>query len=58
MIESHIAAIQAVSKGLGDLLDEVVFVGGAVAGLYATSTGAGDIRVTLDVDCVIEIQRI
>ena len=55
MPSSNIVAIQVVSKGLGDLLDEVVFVGGAVTELYATGAGAGDIRVTLDVDCVIEI---
>ncbi len=58
MIGAHIEAIQIVSKGLEDLLDEVVFIGGAVAELYATRAGSGDIRVTLDVDCVIEISSL
>jgi len=33
----------------------VVFVGGAVAELYADDPAASDIRPTLDVDCVIEL---
>ena len=36
--------------GLGDLVDEVVFVGGAIAGLHYTELGAILHRATIDVD--------
>ncbi|MCK9451917.1 MAG: nucleotidyl transferase AbiEii/AbiGii toxin family protein [Bacteroidales bacterium] len=47
--------LQTVAKGLGELKDEMVFVGGAVAELYADNPTASEIRPTIDVDCVIEI---
>jgi hypothetical protein len=40
--------IQA-AKLLGPLLNELVFVGGAVTGLLATDSAAGEPRVTIDV---------
>lgn len=48
--------LQIVANGLGDLKDTVVFVGGAVAELYASNPDLSDIRPTLDVDCVIELR--
>lgn len=47
--------ILKVAKGLAHLKDEVVFVGGAIAELYADDPAASDIRPTKDVDCVVEI---
>ena len=47
--------LQTVANGLGNLKEEMVFVGGAVAELYADNPAASEIRPTLDVDCVIEI---
>ena len=47
--------LQIVANGLGDLIDEVVFVGGAVAELYADDPASSDIRPTQDVDCTIEL---
>ena len=47
--------LQTVANGLGELKDEMVFVGGAVAELYANNPAASEIRPTIDVDCVIEI---
>lgn len=47
--------LQTVANGLGELRDEMVFVGGAVAELYADNPAASEIRPTIDVDCVIEI---
>ncbi len=32
------------------------YIGGAVAELYADNPAASDIRITLDVDCVIELR--
>ncbi|MDB4582382.1 hypothetical protein N9164_04460 [Draconibacterium sp.] len=51
----NILMLQTVANGLGELRDEMVFVGGAVAELYADNPAASEIRPTIDVDCVIEI---
>lgn len=40
---------------LGELTNEVIFVGGATTCLYVDAIIADDIRPTEDVDCVIEI---
>lgn len=47
--------LAVVANGLGEMINEVVFVGGSVAELYANDPAASDIRSTLDVDCVVEI---
>ncbi|MCU0373113.1 MAG: hypothetical protein MUE56_07710 [Ignavibacteria bacterium] len=46
--------IKLVSEGLGDLLNEVVFVGGAFVNLYSTDAAAPEPRPTDDIDCVVE----
>ena len=43
----------AVSK-LGDLANELVFVGGCTTGLFITDEGADNIRSTKDVDAIVE----
>jgi hypothetical protein len=55
MPSSNVAMLQTVAIGLEELKDEMVFVGGSVAELYASDPAASDIRPTLDVDCVIEL---
>lgn len=55
MPSANIIMLQTVANGLGELKDEMVFVGGVVAELYADNPAASEIRPTLDVDCVIEI---
>jgi len=44
-----------VAKSLGDLLDEVVFVGGAMVGLYIDDPLAEDVRPTKDIDLTFQI---
>lgn len=56
MTSTNIEMLQTVANGLGELKDKVVFVGGAVAELYADDPAAPDIRPTKDVDCVIELK--
>lgn len=56
MFSTNIEMLQTVANGLGELKDEVVFVGGVVAELYADNPAASDIRPTKDVDCVIELK--
>lgn len=55
MPNSNITMLQTVANGLGELKEDMVFVGGSVAELYANNPAASDIRPTLDVDCVIEL---
>jgi len=56
MPSENIDMLQIVADGLGDLKDEIVFVGGAVAELYADDPASSDIRPTQDVDCTIELR--
>jgi len=51
----NIAMLQTVAAGLGELKNELVFVGGSVAELYVDNPAAYDIRPTQDIDCVIEL---
>jgi hypothetical protein len=43
-----------VASALGDLCNEVVFVGGSVAGLLITDLVAEGVRATKDVDAIVE----
>ncbi|WP_044214662.1 hypothetical protein, partial [Saccharicrinis fermentans] len=56
MASTNIEMLQTVATGLRGLKDDMVFVGGAVAELYASNPELSDIRPTLDVDCVIELR--
>ena len=47
--------LEAVAHGLGDMLDQFVFVGGTVVELYASSETYQEARETDDVDCVVEV---
>jgi len=44
--QKSIEAIKIIAQILGDLNDQVVYVGGAVAALYADDPGAPEIRPT------------
>ncbi|MGB8930674.1 MAG: hypothetical protein WCC48_05425 [Anaeromyxobacteraceae bacterium] len=50
--------LSRVATHLGDRREEVVFVGGAVVELLITEPGASDLRVTADVDAVVEVASI
>ena len=51
--QENITRIRAVRNALGDLKDDVVFVGGATVSLY-TDRRTEDVRPTDDIDVVIE----
>ncbi|GAB3336560.1 hypothetical protein GCM10027429_20020 [Marivirga atlantica] len=51
---NRIATLQ-VAKALGELNEEVVYVGGAVVSLYIDDLAADDVRPTKDVDITFEI---
>jgi len=45
--------LQEIADGMQELNERLVYVGGAMAGLYATDPVAVEPRTTLDVDCVV-----
>lgn len=51
----NIEAIVKIAEALEELNDQVVFVGGAVVGLYVDDPGAEDVRPTKDVDVTVSI---
>lgn len=55
LVDPNVAALRTIATALGPLRDEVLFVGGAIAGLLITDPAAMSIRATDDVDCVVEI---
>ncbi len=54
-IDPNRAALERIALALDDLRDEVVFVGGATVGLLITDPAAPPVRVTKDIDCIIEV---
>ena len=53
--DPNVHLVDLVAQGLGDLCDELVFVGGCAAGLLCTSPNAPPPRVTYDVDVLAEV---
>jgi len=53
--DPNIKILYAAVKQLGKLADEVVFVGGCVTGLLITDTAAPPVRMTKDVDVIVQI---
>ena len=47
--------VVAAARGLGDLVDEVVFLGCATTNLLLTDPAAPSVRPTLDVDVVVQV---
>lgn len=54
MTHFNIEMLRAAVINLGELAEELVFVGGATTGLFITDEGAADIRTTKDVDAIVE----
>jgi len=55
MAGSNIFKLEIVAKGFGELIKDVVFIGGAVVELYADMPIPEEIRATEDVDVVVKI---
>ncbi len=53
-IDPNLPLLILVADALGDLCEELVFVGGCAAGLLLTDSGAGEVRATQDVDAIVE----
>ena len=52
----NIDKVRIVAQALSDLKEQVAFVGGSVVELYADNPGISDIRPTIDVDCIVDLQ--
>jgi hypothetical protein len=56
MSAANIEMLERASIALGDLVDkEVVFVGGATVGLWATDEATAEFRPTDDIDVIVEV---
>jgi len=53
--DPNLQRVELVAKALGELCDELVFVGGCAAGLLCTSVQAPPPRATFDVDLIAEV---
>ena len=55
MASANIDMLQIVANGLEEIKNDLVFVGGSVAELYASDPASSDIRPPTDIDCLIEL---
>lgn len=53
MSKTNSERLQEIAEGMQDLNERLVYVGGAMAGAYATDPAATEPRTTIDVDCVV-----
>lgn len=52
--DPNLPLLTLIADALGDLREELVFVGGCAAGLLLDDPAAGEIRATQDVDAIVE----
>lgn len=55
--DPNLPYLRHIAEALGDLREQVVFIGGAVAGLLVTDPLADSVRATRDVDAVVNANR-
>ena len=55
--DPNLPSLRTIAQALGDLREQVVFLGGAVAGLLVTDPLAEGVRATRDVDAVVQAER-
>lgn len=55
--DPNLPYLRQIAEALGELREQVVFVGGAVAGLLVTDPLADAVRATRDVDAVVNANR-
>lgn len=52
---SNLRMLQFVAHKLGDLCNEIVFVGGCTTAILITDKNILDVRFTMDVDCIVDV---
>ena len=55
MTHPNLEMLRIAVENLGELADEMVFVGGCTTGLLITDEGAAEVRATDDVDSIVEV---
>ena len=55
--DPNLPYLRCIAEALGELREQLVFVGGAVAGLLVTDPLANSVRATRDVDAVVNANR-
>jgi len=53
--KQSLEAIKKIARAMGDINDQVVYVGGAITGLYTDDPAAPEVRPTRDIDIVVKI---
>jgi len=53
--QHNLNSLILIANRLGELCNEVTFVGGCITGLLITDKAAPDVRFTVDVDCIINV---
>lgn len=53
--QRNLNSLILIANRLGELCNEVTFVGGCITGLLITDKAAPDVRFTIDVDCIINV---
>ena len=52
---ANLAMLEFIARKLGELRDELVFLGGCATALLINDPIAPDVRTTLDVDCIVDV---
>lgn len=55
MRDPNIGILEVMVEQLGELSNDLVFVGGAMVGLYIKDKAVPTVRATIDIDCVVEV---
>jgi predicted nucleotidyltransferase len=55
MSNPNLEMLRIAVENLGEIADEMVFVGGCTTGLFITDEGAAEVRATDDVDSIVEV---
>jgi hypothetical protein len=53
--QHNLESLTLIAYRLGELCEEVTFVGGCVTGLLITDKASPDVRFTIDVDCIVNV---
>lgn len=52
---ANVRMLEFIASKLGEIRDDVVFLGGCTTGLFITDPDFPDVRYTVDVDCIVDV---
>lgn len=53
--QENLTRLEQVAKQLGEMVDDLFFLGGCTTALFISEEAAPDVRATLDVDCIVDV---